>query len=441
MDDSPALRPLLATPPQPVPPSGAAVGRGARGLLLYGGFFIIGILFAAVLTSAGIEPPTGVPLIVLLLLLLLTLWFVTLWHELGHALAARLVNWRLLAIGVGPAVLRQTPNGPRLARNPLNRFWGGYVYVIPRDDNQLRRRRLAVVAGGPLASLLLAAAATVVYMTTASRVGLWPSLLFQIVFLSWFVGVLTLAPHTSRGLTSDGGQMLQLLRGGPRVEQRMAASLLLTALVGGVRPRDLDDALFARALSATDPAATINAHYLAYWRDLDRGDVAGAAAHLDSLLAERGVTAPAAQATYAAEAAYLTARHDPTADAPATAAAWLQLSKPLGSVDSNYRRAQAAVHLAHGRAADAVAAADDALSLLRHAIDVGGAQAEREWLLADVYKRQPQQWPGLLRLLQAQGPARQRLRLPDVAVRGAADGRRGGALRPAGHSRRRHVCR
>ena len=38
------------------------------------------------------------------------------------------------------------------------------------------------------------------------------------------------------------------------------------------------------------------------------------------------------------------------------------------------------MHLAHGRAHEALAAADDALRLLAHAMDAGGATAEREWL-------------------------------------------------------------
>ena len=68
-------------------------------------------------------------------------------------------------------------------------------------------------------------------------------------------------------------------------------------------------------------------------------------------------------------------------DAAATAEAWLQLAKPPGAIDSNYRRAEATVRLAQGRTSDALAAADDALRLLDRASDIGGATAEREWLM------------------------------------------------------------
>jgi hypothetical protein len=380
MDDTPAPRPLLTTPPQPVQPTGSAVGRGARWLLFVGVFFVLGILAGMLLFRAGIKLPRNLSPLSLLLFLVVGLWFVTLWHELGHALAARLVNWRLLTIAAGPLALRQTPKGPRLAGNPLSRAWGGFVYAIPRDDHQLRRRRFVFVAGGPVASLLLALLAAL--MALATSAGVLSFVASMVALLSLAIGVMTLVPHRAEGLTSDGGQMLQLWRGGPRVEQRLAIQLLMTALVGGLRPRDLPDALFDRALTATEPEEAIGAHHLAYWRDLDRGDVAGAAAHLDVVLAQRVAVPPAAQATFAAEAAYLTARHDPTLDAPATAEAWLKLATPRGPADSNYRRAQAAVHLVNGRPDDARTAADDALRLLERAMDVGAAEAEREWLLA-----------------------------------------------------------
>ncbi len=382
MDAVPTPPPLLATPPEPIAPAGTAVGRGARRLLLYGVFFIFGMVLGFVLLEVGIRPTSSLPLYATLLLLLIVLWFATLAHELGHALAARLVNWRLLTIAAGPLALRQTPAGPRLERNPLNRIWGGFVYAIPRDDRQLRRRRFAVVAGGPVASLLLALLG-VLFLMASDGNGVLPTIAFQAALMSFVITVLTLVPYRSGGLTSDGGQLLQLLRGGPRVEQRLASQLLLTALVGGVRPRDLDDRLMTRALAATDPADAVGVRYIAYWRDLDRGDVAGAAAHLDAVLAQRAVATPAAQASFAAEAAYLIARYDAAMNAAATAEAWLQLARPpFGTMDSNYRRAEAAVHLAHGRAAPARAAADDALRLLERAADVGGATAEREWLLA-----------------------------------------------------------
>ena len=381
MDTTPAPRPLLTTSPQPVEPTGTAVGRGARWLLLIGVFFVLGILAGMALFRVGVELPSTLPPLQLLLLLIVGLWFVTLWHELGHALAARLVNWRLLTIAAGPLALRQTPKGLRLARNPLNRAWGGFVYAIPRDDRQLRRRRFVMVAGGPVASLLLALLAAA-GLVASDGAGVWPVVASQVALMSLAIGVLTLVPHRSGGLTSDGGQMWQLLRGGPGVEQRLATQLLLTALVGGVRPRDLDETLVARALAATDPPDATTAHYLAYWREMDRGNITAAASHLDYALNHRAATTPVAQAAFAAEAAYLTARHDLTPDAPATAAAWLKLATLRGLADSNYRRAQAAVHLAHGRTVEALAAAEDAIRLLGQAIDAGGAAAEREWLAA-----------------------------------------------------------
>ena len=84
MDAAPAPPPLLATPPEPIAPAGTAVGRGARRLLLYGVFFIFGMVLGFVLLEVGIRPTSSLPLYATLLLLLIVLWFATLAHELGH---------------------------------------------------------------------------------------------------------------------------------------------------------------------------------------------------------------------------------------------------------------------------------------------------------------------------------------------------------------------
>jgi len=377
MNEVAAPQPLLATPPEHVQPTGSAAGRGARRLVFLVMMFLVGIALGTVLVAIDIAPTTSLPLAVTLLLLLLALWLATLAHESGHALAARLVGWQLLAVAAGPLTLRHTLNGPRLERNALKHA-AGFVYAIPRDDVQLRRRRFIMVAGGPTASLLVALLA--VYLVRISGDGLLGTLAFQLGAMSFIISVMTLVPYRYGGLASDGAQMLKLLRGGPGVEQQLATQLLLAALVGGVRPRDLDEALMTRALATGNPTDTPTAHYLAYWRDMDRGNIAGAAAHLDQALAHRA-TAPSFQPALAAEAAYLTARYDSGPDAAATAEAWLQLAKPPGMIDSNYRRAEATVRLAQGRATDARAAADDALRLLDRASDIGGATAEREWLM------------------------------------------------------------
>jgi len=96
--------------------------------------------------------------------------------------------------------------------------------------------------------------------------------------MSFFISVMTLVPYRYGGLASDGAQMLQLLRGGPGVEQQLATQLLLAALVNGVRPRDLDEALMTQALATGNPTDDA-------LRLLDRAsDIGGATAEREWLM-------------------------------------------------------------------------------------------------------------------------------------------------------------
>jgi len=100
----------------------------------------------------------------------------------------------------------------------------------------------------------------------------------QLGAMSFFISVMTLVPYRYGGLASDGAQMLQLLRGGPGVEQQLATQLLLAALVNGVRPRDLDEALMTQALATGNPTDDA-------LRLLDRAsDIGGATAEREWLM-------------------------------------------------------------------------------------------------------------------------------------------------------------
>jgi len=369
--------PLLTTPPAPVQPAGTAARRGARALLIYGGFFLLGGLLGLLILASDIRPPPSLPLPVALLALFPLSWLHALGHELGHALAARLVDFRVLLLAVGPLRLRATQTGARLERSYTSRYFGGFVSAVPKDSRNLRRRRFFVVAGGPLASvliLLLVVAGYPAVLLHSRGLAAW---LYLFGVLVAATVILTLIPYQRHGIWNDGGQMLQLARGGPVVEQQLALTLLNSALIGGVRPRDLDPALLARALIAAQPSVVLGAHWLAYWRELDGGNIPAAAAHLDEVLAKRHLVLPPARAAFAAEAAWLWARHGGD---PATARAWLELLRPAGVDESTVRRAEAAVLLAESRKDEAREAAEAGLRLLSRSADAGGALAERDLL-------------------------------------------------------------
>jgi len=353
--------------------------RGIRALLLYGGFFLLGGLLGFLVLASDFRPPPALPLPVALLALFPLSWLHALGHELGHAVAARLVGFRVLLLAVGPLRLRATQTGARLERSHTSRYFGGLVSAVPNTSDNLRRRRFVVVAGGPAASILVLLLAAAGYRTALLHSPVLAAWLYLFAVLVFATLILTLIPYQRHGIWNDGGQMLQLARGGPIVEQQLALTLLNSALVGGVRPRDLDPALLARALAAGQPNVVLGGHWLAYWRELDGGDVAAAAAHLDEVLANRRLVLPPARAAFATEAAWLWARHG---NDPATARAWLELVRPAGLDESTVRRAEAAVLLAEGRKGEARQAAEEGLRLLGRSADAGGALAERDLLEA-----------------------------------------------------------
>ena len=86
-------------------------------------------------------------------------FFAILVHELGHALAARLLRIRILAIAVGPFELRFRPIRLTEAAD-LDGDIGGYV-MLEDDEFGSMRKDAIVAAAGPGANFALALIATI----------------------------------------------------------------------------------------------------------------------------------------------------------------------------------------------------------------------------------------------------------------------------------------
>lgn len=82
----------------------------------------------------------------------------TLFHELGHLLAAWAVGFRFHEINVGPFTLSERPGGGWAFRFEAARILmaGGYLQAIPTTTKDLRMNWVLVAAAGPAASLFLA---------------------------------------------------------------------------------------------------------------------------------------------------------------------------------------------------------------------------------------------------------------------------------------------
>ncbi len=143
--------------------------------------------------------------------LILATVLVTLWHELGHLLVARMLGLpvKLITFGLGPVLWRRTLD--KETQFVLRAVPTGMSIGVPgrhNPDGSLRRplyHDLLVAAGGPLASLLLTALllAALLAWPIGGAVQSW---VIGIGLLSVLLALLNLLPIP--GL--DGGHLLIL---------------------------------------------------------------------------------------------------------------------------------------------------------------------------------------------------------------------------------------
>ena len=180
------------------------VSRGERSVVL-----LLAIAFVALL---GADLAHGFNIQKLGAVFVLAFWLPVLgFHALGHALAARLVGYRLMEIGVGfgRELGRFRVGSVRvLVRTlPLE----GYVLAQPGSAHAARARRALVHLGGPLANLvllgLLAPVLELRWVEPGDGIGLVAA---QSLALSAALGALyALLPYRAAGNPSDGLALLE----------------------------------------------------------------------------------------------------------------------------------------------------------------------------------------------------------------------------------------
>jgi len=257
----------------------AAAGRLSHALSVVG-VFMVGILGSAWLTwwVAGTDafylllPPAYVAVVLV--------------HELGHALAGLLSDFRVPFLYIGPVRIEwPKQGGMRLTPNRRLGLWGGAVLVLPRrhpDRSGLRgfrRRTVAVFAAGPGASIVVGAAALGYSLFFPSDLprpyGQGLSWLQLLALMSLVVGIGQVVPLKIGSQRSDGLRILSLLRARRGTDQTLLDAMVF-ANVDGVRPRDWPLPEPGSLYAITDLATRM----LIYYALLDRGREAEASAVL-----------------------------------------------------------------------------------------------------------------------------------------------------------------
>ena len=219
---------------------------------------------------------------VLFLWLLSLLWLlpVVALHEVGHALAAKSVGFRIAWVHIGPFVIARKQMRQFRKRVQTPKKILGSVAAFPLKGLDLEQSALTFTAGGPLASAIMCIclAFAVYYMgNTASIAAQYIS---RGALLS---SALILIPDLFL-ISPDSQSIIEILRG--RFDPRPLASLGIAATsILGVRPRDSEPSLLLhleQSSSTTDLDA--GPYLLMYYRAFDCGKLEDAGRHLDRAL-------------------------------------------------------------------------------------------------------------------------------------------------------------
>lgn len=153
-------------------------------------------------------------------------------HELGHALAARLLGWHVseIVIGFGRELRRFRVGGTRvrLRAVPIE----GYVLLSPRSTRHARSKQAFIYFAGPLTELLVLALLAPVLDFSAPNPGDGVArIALQSLAVAAGLGALcTLFPYRSHGNPSDGlGVLASWLSSEQSFRERLAWPFILEA--------------------------------------------------------------------------------------------------------------------------------------------------------------------------------------------------------------------
>lgn len=249
--------------------------------------FAIGGVFGLLAVTLGLRvvPLAGLQLspmvggITVALGMLVGGWLHFVLHELGHAVAGRLVGLRLVAMGVGPWRLLRDQSGQwRGQRSRGLAGVGGFAVVVPQAGQTMSHKAESVLLlGGALANLVFGALG--LGLASSGWLGGYASIwlaLFGMVGLA--IGAFNLLPLRSAGWHHDGRALLDLWRGHADALAGHHVRQLVGLYVAGVRPRDWSPHLLPDPTTISDERLRVQAESLLLSVAMDRDDIATAAA-------------------------------------------------------------------------------------------------------------------------------------------------------------------
>ena len=285
-------------------------------------------------------------------------------HVAGQAACTRLVGFRPLLVRIGPLAAIATTLGWAVLLTPA-RSIAGFEYepclATPISAGGLRWRLVALVLAGPATFAMVAPALFAAAVVRGSSVLAFLAVLSAVILLEELVPW----PRRQHSRETAGWWLWSWLWRPQAAAQRTAMFMLWLqlALPHGLRPRQIHETWAELAVGETSDAASdedADGSRFAYFCALDRGDIAAAAALISRAMAWTGHAGTPLEQAGIVEAAFLAARYQD--DVPR---AERLLAERIAAIDAglldDLARAQAAVHLARGRFADALACCAAAL--------------------------------------------------------------------------------
>ena len=176
-------------------------------------------------------------------------------HELGHALVARLLGYRIFMLNVGMIGVANEQGQLRLrwiGKDPL--ALRGSTIALSASSSYHRIREIAVLSAGIVAqSLFLLGLLAISSFALPLTEHPWLTALIHSLALITFAGLCGSALPIKIGQTeTDAFQLWQLLRGGKQVERRLQLQRVTSQCLAGLPYAQIEDGELQQLLSESD---------------------------------------------------------------------------------------------------------------------------------------------------------------------------------------------
>ncbi len=224
-------------------------------MLLVGG--ALGYLFGRYGLSSIPKDLPKIYLLGLLGFLIPTYFFVVGFHEIGHAVAGKMMGFDFRMFIIGPFFYEKENEKWKFKWNKSLNLSGGMVVCLPTSDENLRKRFINYVAGGPLASILLSVFIFTLWYflplnESNNALRFFGIVLIITSFLSFLIFLVTAIPFKAGTFYSDGGRIKRLMKKDNTSEMELLFLKIMSKTNAGVRYAEIDENDLERAYYLSD---------------------------------------------------------------------------------------------------------------------------------------------------------------------------------------------